>query len=185
MALEALPPGFLSFLRVGFRVLLQWWSERVPTINESLHMIDRDSQRSQNMIVPPTHTYTILPPSTQPVLLISQPSEATIQLLEYAQQVSPEFILYLCTFGMLCAMIFASGLLFLFSRRVLRWMFRSCLSRRDAVTPTAYPPYAPTHQQLSDAARHLFHFVRSQNPALTGDHPGPDNDSPVIIQRRR
>ena len=184
MALEALSPVILALMRLGSQLLSQWWKSQAER-SDSIIGLENDSQRSPATTVFLTHTPTVLPPTSQPVLIVSHPSSSTIQLLEYSQQVTPEFILYLCSFGILCFIFLASFALYKTCVRFL-YLFIRIVWNPNPPTPTQRTTrdYAPTHQQLSDAARHLFHFVRAQNPELTGEHREPQDESFVLMRRR-
>ena len=172
MAFEALSPSLLAILRFGAHLLAQWWRHySTPDDNNALTESisvswEQDSQRSPQTFMPLVHTHTVLPPSTHPVLIISRPSEATIRLLEYSQQVTPEFILYACSFGVVCSILIATYLSLRIGFKTFKWLF-------NVQWPFQRTPPTSTHQQdtqqLSEAARRLFHYVRVQNPELVGE----------------
>ena len=180
MAFENLSPVLIALLRFGARVLAQWWKDNFQSSEEISPVIAEDSQRSPTLYTPAINTHTVLPPTTHPVLIISYPSEATIQLFDYAQQVSPELILYLCSFGVLCFIFLCVFVTFKLGKRAILWTFGPFFRG-----PRTHPRHArpPTNRQLSDIARHWFHFVRDQNPELTGEYQ--DLYPPQRMQLRR
>ena len=167
MAFETLSPVFVALLRYGSRALAQWWRDSFQAPEATADIVASDSQRSPVLFTPTVNTHTVLPPTSHPVLIISYPSDATVQLFEYAQQISPEVILYLCSFGVLCLIFLGVFTTVKLGRRTLRWLI-SPLWTTTPTPPTVMQP--PTNRQLSDIARHWFHFVREQNPELTGGY---------------
>ena len=115
-----------------------------------------DPQRDRQL----THTFPQTVPSgvTPPLVVFAEPSDALVQLLNFAIFVTPEVALTLCCLGMLCIILGMTLCLCTCVRCVSCRSFRLCPCRRRS-------PH-PTPSQLSDMALHYYSLVQSQNPGL-------------------
>ena len=113
----------------------------------------------------PAITSVFTSPNSKTVVVLGETSEATVALFQLAREFSPELVLLLCAFGLVCGGVSVLWLVY----RGLRLLYRLWRRLRYGPEPspaTLNPLDLIQTLQLTDTARHLMEFVQQQNPGL-------------------